>query len=90
MTVAADACRGLSTRSSCAVMSCGVPSVAIVVNRTSRVSPFLKCMGRTRPPARSGDSLIAAVANYVTSRFGSKASRVTARDVAELRAQASQ
>jgi DNA-binding NarL/FixJ family response regulator len=33
---------------------------------------------------------IAAVANYVTARFGSKGSRLTAQDVAELRKQASQ
>jgi mono/diheme cytochrome c family protein len=36
------------------------------------------------------DAEIAAVANYVTSRFGSKGSRLTARDVAELRKQTSQ
>jgi mono/diheme cytochrome c family protein len=35
------------------------------------------------------DIEIAEVANYVTSRFGSKASRLTARDVAELRKQTS-
>jgi mono/diheme cytochrome c family protein len=36
------------------------------------------------------DTEIAAVANYVTGRFGSEASRLTAQDVAELRKQASQ
>ena len=36
------------------------------------------------------DIEIADVANYVTSRFGSRASRLTARDVAELRKQTSQ
>ena len=36
------------------------------------------------------DDEIAAVANYVTARFGSKGSRLTARDVAELRKQTSQ
>jgi mono/diheme cytochrome c family protein len=36
------------------------------------------------------DAEIAAVANYVTARFGSKASRITAQDVAELRKQTSQ
>jgi mono/diheme cytochrome c family protein len=35
------------------------------------------------------DIEIAEVANYVTSRFGSKASRLTAKDVAELRRQTS-
>jgi mono/diheme cytochrome c family protein len=36
------------------------------------------------------DAEIAAVANYVTARFGAKGSRLTAQDVAELRQQASQ
>jgi mono/diheme cytochrome c family protein len=36
------------------------------------------------------DAEIAAVANYVTARFGSKGSRLTAKDVADLRNQASQ
>jgi mono/diheme cytochrome c family protein len=36
------------------------------------------------------DVEIAAVANYVTARFGSKPSRITAQDVAELRKQTSQ
>jgi mono/diheme cytochrome c family protein len=36
------------------------------------------------------DAEIAAVANYVTSRFGSKPSQLTARDVAELRKQTAQ
>jgi mono/diheme cytochrome c family protein len=36
------------------------------------------------------DAEIAALANYVTARFGAKASQVTAHDVAELRKQASQ
>jgi mono/diheme cytochrome c family protein len=36
------------------------------------------------------DTEIAAVANYVTARFGSKGSPLTAQDVAELRQQASQ
>ncbi len=36
------------------------------------------------------DAEIAAVANYVTARFGSKPSRITAQDVAELRKQTSQ
>jgi mono/diheme cytochrome c family protein len=36
------------------------------------------------------DTEIAAVANYVTARFGSKGSRLTAQDVADLRNQASQ
>ena len=36
------------------------------------------------------DDEIAAVANYVTARFGSKASQITARDVTELRKQTSE
>jgi mono/diheme cytochrome c family protein len=36
------------------------------------------------------DDEIAAVANYVTARFGSKGSSLTAKDVADLRKQASQ
>jgi mono/diheme cytochrome c family protein len=36
------------------------------------------------------DTEIAAVANYVTARFGSKGSRLSAQDVAELRKQTSQ
>ena len=36
------------------------------------------------------DAEIAAVANYVTARFGSKPSHLSAQDVADLRAQASQ
>jgi mono/diheme cytochrome c family protein len=36
------------------------------------------------------DAEIAAVANYVTARFGSKPSQLTAKDVAELRKQASE
>jgi mono/diheme cytochrome c family protein len=35
------------------------------------------------------DAEIAALANYVTARFGTKASQVTAQDVAELRKQTS-
>jgi len=35
------------------------------------------------------DAEIAAVANYVTARFGSKGSSLTAEDVAELRKQTS-
>jgi mono/diheme cytochrome c family protein len=45
------------------------------------------------PPAFGkaySDAEIAAVANYVTARFGSKASSLTAQDVAELRKQTSE
>jgi mono/diheme cytochrome c family protein len=40
--------------------------------------------------AAYSDTEIAAVANYVTARFGTKASAITANDVAELRKQTSQ
>ncbi len=33
------------------------------------------------------DTEIAAVANYVTARFGARPSRITAKDVAKLRLQ---
>jgi mono/diheme cytochrome c family protein len=36
------------------------------------------------------DDEIAAVANYVTARFGARGSTLTAKDVAELRKQTSQ
>ena len=36
------------------------------------------------------DDEIAAVANYVTARFGTKPSQMTAQDVAELRKQTSE
>jgi mono/diheme cytochrome c family protein len=36
------------------------------------------------------DEEIAAVTNYVTARFGSKGSNLTAQDVAELRKQTAQ
>jgi mono/diheme cytochrome c family protein len=36
------------------------------------------------------DDEIAAVTNYVTARFGSTGSQITAREVAELRKQTSQ
>ena len=36
------------------------------------------------------DTEIAAVTNYVTARFGSKGSQLTAKDVAELRKQTSE
>jgi mono/diheme cytochrome c family protein len=63
--------------------------VQVVISGTKR---------RTPPDAISmpafgnaySDVEIAALANYVTARFGSKGSHLTAKDVAELRKQASQ
>jgi mono/diheme cytochrome c family protein len=61
--------------------------------------PMISCdmrYGRTDEQKRApsagllrvySDAEIAAVANYVTSRFGSKGSQLTAQDVAELRKQ---
>jgi mono/diheme cytochrome c family protein len=39
--------------------------------------------------AAYSDAEIADLANYVTARFGARGSSITARDVADLRAQAS-
>jgi mono/diheme cytochrome c family protein len=61
----------------------------IVISGTKRSTP----PGAISMPAFGGshsDAEIAAVANYVTARFGSKASQLTAKDVAELRKQASE
>jgi mono/diheme cytochrome c family protein len=61
----------------------------IVISGTRRHTPE----GAVSMPAFGSaysDAEIAEVANYVTSRFGSKGSRLTARDVAELRKQTSQ
>jgi mono/diheme cytochrome c family protein len=60
----------------------------IVISGTKRSTP----PGAISMPAfgsSHSDAEIAAVANYVTARFGSKASRITAQDVAELRKQTS-
>jgi len=57
----------------------------IVVSGTQRLTP-----GSMSMPAFGSiysDTEIAAVANYVTARFGSAASKLTAKDVAELRNQ---
>jgi mono/diheme cytochrome c family protein len=57
----------------------------IVISGTRRFTPDAMSM-----PAFGGtytDTEIAAVANYVTGRFGAAASKLTAKDVAELRGQ---
>ena len=57
----------------------------IVISGTRRFTP-----GAMSMPAFGStytDTEIAAVANYVTGRFGSAASKLTAKDVAELRSQ---
>jgi mono/diheme cytochrome c family protein len=61
----------------------------IVISGTKRHTP----PGAVSMPAFGGthsDAEIAAVANYVTARFGSKGSQVTEQDVAGLRKQTSQ
>src|SRR3984957_12567881 len=61
----------------------------IVITGTKRHTP----QGAISMPAFGdaySDDEIAAVANYVTARFGSEASQMTAQDVAELRKQTSQ
>ena len=57
-----------------------------VIGGTKRLSPE----GVLSTPAFGhaySDDQIAAVANYVTARFGANGSSLTARDVADLRAQ---
>jgi mono/diheme cytochrome c family protein len=61
----------------------------IVISGTQRHKPE----GAVSMPAfgsTHSDAEIAAVANYVTARFGAKGSQLTAQDVAELRKQTSQ
>ncbi|MCA1452013.1 cytochrome c [Bradyrhizobium sp. BRP22] len=61
----------------------------IVISGTRRTTPD----GALSMPAFGNaysDDEIAAVANYVTARFGAKGSKLTAKDVAELRQQTAQ
>lgn len=73
-----------------AVNDPGATNVAqIVISGTKRHTPD----GALSMPAFGNaysDDEIAAVANYVTARFGAKGSNLTAKDVAELRKQTSQ
>jgi mono/diheme cytochrome c family protein len=73
-----------------AVNDPGATNVAqIVISGTKRHTPE----GAVSMPAFGNaysDVEIAAVANYVTARFGSKPAHMTAQDVAELRKQTSQ
>jgi mono/diheme cytochrome c family protein len=63
--------------------------VQIVLSGTRRQTPEDAVSMPAFGNAYSDDE-IAAVANYVTARFGSKPSQVTAQEVADLRKQASQ
>ncbi|CCE12046.1 conserved exported hypothetical protein [Bradyrhizobium sp. STM 3843] len=61
----------------------------IVISGTKRLTPA----GALSMPAFGNaysDDEVAAVANYVTARFGAKGSNLTAREVAELRKQTAQ
>jgi mono/diheme cytochrome c family protein len=73
-----------------AVNDPGATNVAqIVISGTRRSTPD----GAISMPAFGNaysDDEIAAVANYVTARFGAKGSKLSAQDVAELRKQTSQ
>ena len=73
-----------------AVNDPGATNVAqIVISGTKRHTPD----GALSMPAFGNaysDDEIAAVANYVTARFGTKGSKLTAKDVAELRKQTAQ
>jgi mono/diheme cytochrome c family protein len=73
-----------------AVNDPGATNVAqIVISGTQRRSPA----GAISMPAFGAsysDAEIAAVTNYVTARFGTKASTITEKDVAELRKQTAQ
>jgi mono/diheme cytochrome c family protein len=73
-----------------AVNDPGATNVAqIVISGTKRHTPEDAVSMPAFGNAYS-DAEIAAVANYVTSRFGTKPSQLTARDVAELRKQTSE
>ena len=61
----------------------------IVISGTKRHTPANAVSMPAFGNAYSDDE-IAAVANYVTARFGGKASQITARDVADLRKQTSE
>jgi mono/diheme cytochrome c family protein len=73
-----------------AVNDPGATNVAqIVISGTRRLTPE----GALSMPAFGNaysDDEIAAVANYVTARFGAKGSKLTARDIADLRKQTAQ
>ena len=74
---------------SAAVNDSSATNVAqIVVGGTKRLTPDGVLSMPSFGHAYS-DNEVAAVANYVTSRFGAKGSSLTARDVANLRAQVS-
>jgi len=73
-----------------AVNDPGATNVAqIVISGTKRHVPE-DALSMPAFGASYSDEEIAAVANYVTARFGSKGSKLTANDIAELRKQTAQ
>ncbi|MGA2129810.1 MAG: cytochrome c, partial [Xanthobacteraceae bacterium] len=67
----------------------GTNVAQVVLSGTTRLTPNGALSMPSFGHAYSDDE-IAAVANYVTARFGAKGASLTARDVAKLREQASQ
>jgi mono/diheme cytochrome c family protein len=61
----------------------------IIISGTKRHTPS-GALSMPEFGSTHSDDEIAAVANYVTARFGNKGSQLTARDVAELRKQTAQ
>ena len=67
----------------------GTNVVQVVLSGTKRLTPE-DAVSMPRFGGVYSDVEIAALANFVTARFGAKGSQVTAQDVAELRKQTSQ
>src|SRR4029453_7969625 len=69
--VASSIGKKLSMRSSCSVISCGMPSVAMVVNSRRSVVPLRKCIGNTGaiPGSASGAWTAAWTPSYASNRF---------------------
>ncbi len=73
-----------------AVNDPGATNVAqIVISGTKRHTPA-DALSMPAFGSSHSDTEIAAVANYVTARFGSQGSQITAKDVADLRKQTAQ
>jgi mono/diheme cytochrome c family protein len=93
-------CHGWTGESSISSFATLTGSWAVNDPSATNVAQIVICGTRRHTPANAvsmpafgsaySDDEIAAVANYVTARFGSKASQITARDVADLRKQTSE